>query len=44
MLTDRQFGTARIGAITLFQSKLSPKGPTYTPLLHVPLGAGEIAE
>jgi len=43
-LTDRWFGTARIGAITLFQSKLSPKGPTYTPLLHIPLGTGDIAE
>ena len=43
-LTDRQFGTARIGAITLFQSKLSPKGPTYTSLLHIPLGTGDIAE
>jgi len=43
-LTDQRIGTVRIGAITLFQSKLSPKGPTYTPLLHIPLGAGEIAE
>ena len=43
-LTDRQIGTVRIDTITLFQSKLSPKGPTYTPLLHIPLGTGEIAE
>jgi RNA 2',3'-cyclic 3'-phosphodiesterase len=43
-LTDRRIGTVRIGAITLFQSKLSPKGPTYTPLLHIPLGTGDIAE
>jgi 2'-5' RNA ligase len=37
-LTGREIGTTRIDAITLFQSKLSPKGPTYTSLLHVPLG------
>ena len=43
-LTDRRIGTVPIGAITLFQSKLSPKGPTYTPLLHIPLGTGEFAE
>ena len=35
-LTDREIGTTRIDAITLFQSKLSPKGPTYTPLLRIP--------
>jgi 2'-5' RNA ligase len=37
-LTDRRIGTTRIETITLFQSKLSPKGPTYTPLLRTPLG------
>jgi 2'-5' RNA ligase len=37
-LTEREVGTARIDAITLFQSTLSPKGPTYTPLLRSPLG------
>lgn len=37
-LTDRTLGTVRIDAITLFQSKLSPKGPTYTPLLRIPVG------
>lgn len=37
-LTDRRIGTAQIDAITLFHSKLSPKGPTYTPLLRTPLG------
>ncbi len=46
-LTDRRIGTAHIDAITLFQSKLSPKGPTYTPLLHTPLkvagGSGRVA-
>jgi 2'-5' RNA ligase len=39
-LTDRQVGTVRIDAITLFHSKLSPKGPAYTPLLRVALGEG----
>jgi len=46
-LTDHRVGTTRIEAITLFQSKLSPKGPTYTPLLHTPLkmegGSGRAA-
>ncbi|HYS27521.1 MAG TPA: RNA 2',3'-cyclic phosphodiesterase [Vicinamibacterales bacterium] len=37
-LTDRTVGTVHIDAITLFQSKLSPKGPTYTPLLRIPVG------
>ena len=35
-VTDRRIGTTRIDAITLFQSALSPKGPTYTPLAHIP--------
>jgi RNA 2',3'-cyclic 3'-phosphodiesterase len=30
----------RVDAITLFQSKLSPKGPTYTVLERMPLRAG----
>jgi 2'-5' RNA ligase len=29
--------SSRVDAITLFQSRLSPKGPTYVPLLHTPL-------
>lgn len=33
-------GQARVDAITLFQSKLSPKGPTYTALERTPLRAG----
>jgi len=37
-LADHRVGTTHIDAITLFQSKLSPKGPTYTPLLHTRLG------
>ncbi len=36
-LTDTTLGTVRIDAITLFHSKLSPKGPTYMPLLRIPL-------
>jgi 2'-5' RNA ligase len=28
-----------IDAITLFESRLSPKGPTYTPLRRTPLRA-----
>lgn len=35
-LTDRRLGTVRIDAITLFQSRLSPKGPSYIPLLRIP--------
>ena len=31
---DRFIGTTRIDAITLFQSQLSQKGPTYVPLLR----------
>jgi 2'-5' RNA ligase len=34
-------GTTRVEAITLFQSKLSPKGPTYMPLQRTPLGRPE---
>ena len=30
-------GRCRIGAVTLFRSRLSPKGATYEPLLRVPL-------
>ena len=40
-LTDHRVGTTHIDAITLFQSKLSPKGPTYTALLHTPLGGSK---
>jgi len=31
-LADRRFGTSRVEAITLFQSRTSPKGAVYTPL------------
>ena len=37
-LEDRSLGTTRVDAITLFQSRLSPKGPTYVPLLRTALG------
>lgn len=35
-LTDQRIGTTRIDTITLFQSTLSPKGPTYTALVRIP--------
>jgi 2'-5' RNA ligase len=31
-LAERRFGTTRVDAITLFQSRTSPKGAVYTPL------------
>jgi 2'-5' RNA ligase len=31
------FGVTRVGAITLFQSRLSPSGPTYVPLQRTAL-------
>ena len=37
-LTDQSLGAVHVDAITLFHSKLSPKGPTYTPLLRIPMG------
>lgn len=33
-------GTTRVAAITLFESRLSPKGPTYVPLQRTMLGGG----
>lgn len=36
-LEDVSLGTTRVEAITLFQSRLSPKGPTYTALTRTPL-------
>ena len=36
-LVDVPLGVAHIDAITLFQSRLSPKGPTYLPLERIPL-------
>ena len=37
-LTSQALGTVHIDAITLFHSKLSPKGPPYTPPLRISMG------
>jgi 2'-5' RNA ligase len=34
---DVRIGTTSVDAITLFESRLSPKGPTYVPLARTPL-------
>jgi 2'-5' RNA ligase len=34
---DLPLGSARAGAITLFESRLSPKGPTYIPIQRTSL-------
>jgi 2'-5' RNA ligase len=39
-LADRTLGTARIAAITLFESRLSPKGPAYAPRARTALSHG----
>ncbi len=36
-LDDLLLGTVPVDAITLFESRLSPKGPTYLPLQRTPL-------
>jgi 2'-5' RNA ligase len=36
-LHDVSLGTTAVDAITLFESRLSPKGPTYVPLGRTPL-------
>ena len=37
--TDRPRHTAfALDRLTLFESRLSPRGPTYTPVFHFPLG------
>jgi len=36
-LTERRIGTTQIDAITLFHSKLSPKGPAYVAVQTTPL-------
>lgn len=36
-LAEHQFGLARVDAITLFESRLSPKGPTYVPVSRTPI-------
>lgn len=35
---DADAGSCRIAAVTLFRSRLSPKGASYEPLVRVPLG------
>jgi 2'-5' RNA ligase len=37
-LERSSLGTTRIAAITLFESRLSPTGPTYVPMLRTSLG------
>ena len=37
---DLTLGTTPVDAITLFESRLSPKGPTYVALQRTPLGSG----
>jgi 2'-5' RNA ligase len=39
-LADRRFGATPVDAITLFQSRTSPKGATYVRLQRTPLRAG----
>ena len=39
-LLDRALGTTPVDAITLFESRLSPKGPTYVALQRTALRAG----
>lgn len=38
-VTDRVLGATRVDAITLFESRSSPKGPTYVSLQRTPLRA-----
>jgi 2'-5' RNA ligase len=38
-LTATVLGTTRVEAITLFESRLSPKGPDHVPLQRTPLVA-----
>ena len=36
-ISETTLGISRVRAITLFESRLSPKGPTYLALQHTPL-------
>jgi 2'-5' RNA ligase len=38
-LEGQSFGSARVSELVLFESKLSPKGAQYIPLVKAPLGA-----
>ena len=40
-LRDFVLGTTKVDAITLFESRLSPKGPTYVPLQRTALRGAE---
>lgn len=39
-LEHTPLGTTQVEAITLFESRLSPKGPTYVPLLRTEVAGG----
>ena len=39
-LQDQMVGITHVEAITLFESRLSPKGPTYVPVGRTPVRAG----
>jgi 2'-5' RNA ligase len=39
-LESSSLGTSRCDAITLYESRLSPQGPTYLPLVRTRLGSG----
>ena len=39
-LDEHHVGSARVEAVTLFESRLSPKGPAYVPLVRGVLGKG----
>jgi 2'-5' RNA ligase len=41
---DARVGTFRVDAITLFQSRLSPRGPSHVALQRTALGAGGAGE
>jgi 2'-5' RNA ligase len=40
-LADTGLGTFQVGAVTLFESRLSPRGPSYVPLLRAVFGTRE---
>jgi RNA 2',3'-cyclic 3'-phosphodiesterase len=42
-LHDVALGTTSVDAITLFESRLSPKGPAYVALARTPLSGSELA-
>jgi 2'-5' RNA ligase len=38
-MANERLGTTEVSAVTLFESRLSPKGPTYVPLQRTVLGS-----